>query len=230
MNCLEFRRQLAIEPRSAQADFVAHRAACSRCADAQQRALGFEQALGRALAVPAPPQLADSILLAQATAEQQRIRRMRRNGLLALAASTLLAVGLGVQTHASPLAKLAVKHLNKEAFVLGLSTPIADDDVRKAFAENGVTLGRVPSGVSFVYCCPVGDYHSVHVVMPEADGAVTVLYLNEHAVDARLQTKQDGWQVRAVPLAHGTLVLLAHGAGQFDRVEADWRAVLETSA
>jgi len=231
MNCLEFRRQLAIAPRSTQADFVAHRAACARCADAQQRALAFEQALGRALAVPAPAQLADSILLAQATAEQQRARRLRRRaGLFALAASVLLAFGIGVETHASPLAKLAVKHLNKEAFVLGLSSPIAADDVRKAFADNGVTLARVPTGVSFVYCCPVGNYHSVHLVMPETDGAVTVLYLSENAVAERLQTKQDGWQVRAVPLAHGTLVLLAHGSAQFDRVEADWRAALDVSA
>jgi len=230
MNCLEFRRQLAIEPRCTQADFVVHRAACARCAEAQQRALAFEQALGRALAVPAPAQLADQILLAQATVEQQRARRLRRNGLLALAASALLALGIGFESHASPLAKLAVKHLNKEAFVLGMSSPIADDDVRKEFAKNGVTLARVPAGVSFVYCCPVGEYHSVHLVMPETDGAVTVLYLTENAAATRLQTTQDGWQVRAVPLAHGTLVLLAHGTTQFDRVEADWRAALETSA
>jgi len=32
-----------------------------------------------------------------------------------------------------------------------------------------------------------------------------------------------------VPLAHGTLVLLAHDAGQFDRIENQWRRALQNA-
>jgi hypothetical protein len=231
MNCLEFRRQLSIDPQCAAADFVRHRQECARCAEALERASAFEGALRNALAVPVPPQLADSILLAQATGEEvQRTRRRRRGELLAFAAAILIAVGVLVQSEASALASLAVQHLNKEAFVLAMSQPIADDEVRKAFAENGIRLEQVPAGISFVYCCPVGRYHSVHLVMPQQEGPLTVLYLTEDAAKQREDKLVDGWHVRSVPLAHGTLVLLAHDARHFDQIESTWRATLDKSA
>jgi len=231
MNCLDFRRQLSIDPQSAAADFARHRQECPRCAEALERALAFEGTLRNALDVPVPGQLADSILLAQATGEEvQRSRRRRRGEWLAFAAVLLLAVGVLIQSEASALASIAVQHLNKEAFVLAMNQPISDDEVRKAFAENGISLGSVPAGISFVYCCPVGRYHSVHMVMPEHEGPLTVLYLTEDAAKQREDKLVDGWQVRSVPLAHGTLVLLAHDARHFDEVEHTWRTALEKSA
>ena len=86
MNCLEFRRQLGIDPHSSAAGFVRHRQDCPRCAEAATRALGFESALRRALRVEAAPQLAESILLAQATQQNRRQALLQRSGLLALAA------------------------------------------------------------------------------------------------------------------------------------------------
>jgi len=231
MNCLDFRRQLNIDPQTAAADFARHRQECARCAEALERAVGFEGELRRALQIPVPMQLADSILLAQATSEQRlRMRRRRGGAVLGIAAALLLAIGIGMQTQASPLAALAVQHLNKEAFILPMTQPIADDEVRKAFAESGINLPNVPGGISFVYCCPVGPYHSVHLVMPQHEGPLTVLYLTEDAVKAREQVTKDGWRVRSVPLAHGTLVLLAHDDSHFDQVENVWRAALGNSA
>ena len=231
MNCLDFRRQLNIDPLSAAAEFMRHRQECPRCAEALERALAFESNLRRALLVPVPAQLADSVLLAQATGEQRlRARRRRGGAVLAIAAALLLAIGVGMQTKVSPLATLAVKHLNKEAFILPMTQPIADDEVRKAFAESGINLAAVPAGISFVYCCPVGPYHSVHLVMPQHEGPMTVLYLTEDAAKQREEVTRDGWRVRSVPLAHGTLVLLAHDATRFDQVENAWRTALEKSA
>lgn len=230
MNCLDFRRQLNIDPHSVAAGFVRHRQECLRCAAVHERALGFEGTLRDALAVPVPVQLADSILLAQATRQQRQRERLRNGGLLALAAGVALAVGIGLRSQAWMLPTLAVDHLRKEAFVLAMSQPIDDEEVRKAFAESGVALDHVPAGISFVYCCPFAGYHSVHLVMPENTGPVTVLYLTEDAVKQREDFTRQGWQGRSVPLAHGTLVLLAHDTSHFDQVESAWRSALEHAA
>src|SRR5690348_12909032 len=122
MNCLEFRRQLGVDPQSAAADFVRHRQECARCAEAAARAMEFEAALRRALNVEPATQLAESILLAQAT-QQQRGRRvwMRRGGLLALAATLVLAVGMGMRVEARPLSAQAVDHLHGEPEALKLT-------------------------------------------------------------------------------------------------------------
>ena len=59
MNCVEFRRQLAIDPQATAADFVQHRAECPRCAEAHARSLAFENDFARALNIAVPAQLAD---------------------------------------------------------------------------------------------------------------------------------------------------------------------------
>jgi len=230
MNCLDFRRQLNIDPHDEAAEFARHRQECARCAEAHERALSFEQTLTKALHVPVPAQLADSILLAHATRQQQQSeKRLRRGGVLALAASILLGFGIiAMHGEAKPLPQLMVEHLNKEAFVLAMRQPVSDGEVRTAFTESGIALTSVPEGISFVYCCPVGSYHSVHLVMPEREGPVTVLYLVEDVVKQRENFVQDGWRGRAVPMAHGTLVLLARDSSDFDQIESSWRAALDS--
>jgi hypothetical protein len=229
MNCLEFRRRLGIDPQCSEVDFVRHRQECARCAEASDRANGFEASLQRALAIAPPQQLAESILLVQATRQQQERRKYRRGAMLALAAAVVLAFGIGMRITAHPLAAVAVEHLNKEAEVLGMTKAVADSEVQEAFAYRGVTLDKVPTGISFVACCPVGRYESVHMVMPQADGPVTVLYLTNDRHEQRKDFAQDGWIGRSVPLAHGTLVLLAHDSSHFDQMENLWRTTLQNS-
>jgi hypothetical protein len=230
MNCLEFRRQLGIDPLSGAADFVSHRQECARCADAAARALEFESALRRALSVEPTTQLAESILLAQATQQQRRRQTyLRRGGLLALAAMLVLAVGVGMRVEASPLSAQAIEHItHKEQGAFSLTAPVASDAVRQAFATRGISLPHdIPSGISYVACCPVGRHLSVHMVMPESNGPVTILYVVDDRVQQREDFQRDGWNGRMVPLGHGTLILLARESGQFDQVEAAWRATLQ---
>ena len=230
MNCLEFRRQLLIDPRATEADFQHHARECGRCAEAQVRALAFESSLQAALSVPAPAQLAESILLHQATEQQRNRQRLRRGGgLLALAAGVVLAFGVGLHLQAQPLPEIVVDHLQHEAFVLSMTKPVAAEQVRQAFASLGVTVGELPADISFVGCCPVGRYSSVHLLMPGSNGPVTVLYLTDDRFEARKDFVREGWLGRSVPLAHGTLVLLAHDAGQFDRIENQWRRALQNA-
>jgi hypothetical protein len=231
MNCLEFRRQVNIDPQCSEADFVRHRQECPRCADALERAGAFEASMRQALAVPLPSQLAESILLAQATQQQHQRQRYQRGGaLLAMAAAVVLAFGIGMRVQAEPLQVLAVDHMNHEAEALGMTKPVSDSDVRKAFAERGIVLNKVPADISFVYCCPVGRYKSVHMVMPQNDGPVTVLYLTDDNREAHKDFTQSGWSGRSVPMAHGTLVMLGHDASHFDQIENVWRTALQSAA
>jgi hypothetical protein len=229
MNCLEFRRQLGVDPLSSGADFVGHRQECARCAEAAARAVEFEAALRRALNVAPSTQLAESILLAQAT-QQQRGRRIwiRRGGLLALAAMLVLAVGVGMRVEASPLSAQAVEHLRGEPEALTLSQPVPAESVREAFAKRGIALRHDVSGeVVFVGCCPMGRHPTVHMVMPGNTGPVTVIYVVDDRAKQSEDFQRDGWRGRSVPLGNGTLILLARDSGQFDRIEAEWRTALQ---
>ena len=226
MNCLEFRRQLGSDPQAADAAFLRHRAECARCAEASAHAAGFEAALRRALQVEPSPQLAESILLAQATQQNRRHAYLRRGGLLALAATLVLAIGVGMRVEAKPLSTQAVEHLREEAEVLSAVKPLSAESVRAAFAQRGLTLSQVPGGVAFVGCCPMGRHLTVHMVMPEADGPVTVIYVVDRGSSRREDFQRDGWHGRSLPLGNGTLILLARDTDHFDSVESAWRAAL----
>lgn len=230
MNCLEFRRQLNIDPHGKAPDFLRHRQECPRCAQAQERAIAFEASLQHALAITVPPQLAESILLAQAT-EQHRQRRtyLRRGGMFAIAAAVVLAIGIGIYLRPASLATLAVDHVMApgEHFALTLTKDVTDDDVRQAFEKRGVKVQQIPAGISYVQCCPVGRFTSVHMVMPGKDGPVSVFYVNnDRAAEAHHFTR-DGMQGRSVPMGNGTLVLVAQNASQFDHLESEWRSALQ---
>ena len=192
--------------------------------------MDFEKAIRSALDVPVSEKLAESILLAQATNAQQRHRQFRRRATwTAAAAGIVLAFGIGLRLQAKPLPELAINHLKKEAFLLGKTQPISDDLIRKAFDTFGVTMRDIPAGASFVACCPVGKYVSVHLVVPESEGPVTVLYLVDDHSEQHQDFIKEGWFGRAVPLAHGTLVLIGHDAAHFDQLETSWRNALQTA-
>jgi len=227
MNCIEFRRQLGIDPHTAVAGFVRHRQECARCADAAARATEFEAALRHALHVAPSPQLAESILLAQATQQNRRQAYLRRGGLLALAATLALAVGIGMRVEAKPLSAQAVEHLREEAEVLTSVKPLPSESVRAAFAQRGLKLSHVPEGVAFVGCCPMGRHLTVHMVMPEGDGPVTVIYVVDRGSSRREDFQRDGWHGRSLPLGNGTLILLARDTDHFDGVETLWRDALQ---
>jgi hypothetical protein len=227
MNCLDFRRRLGAEPHCNDADFLRHRQDCPGCAEAQARALAFEQTLRQALAVPPPAELAEAVLLAHAT-RQQRLRRVyRRGALLALAASLVLAFGIGLRVEARPLTDQAVEHLRAEAVTLTFTQPVTAQAVRDAFASRGLALREVPDGITFVACCPMGRHRTVHLVMSGEGGAVSVIYVVDVRTGAREDFQHGGWQGRSVPLGAGTLILLAQDGSRFDAVERAWRAALD---
>jgi len=229
VNCVEFRRQLAIEPQATAADFVRHRTECPRCAEAQARALAFEGELVRALSVAVPAQLAEAILLAQTTAERRRRTNLRRASMFAIAAALVLAIGVaGMRAEAKPLSVQAVEHLHSEEEVLALTAPVPAAEVVRTFAERGVTLKQVPDGISFVAPCPVGasKHRSVHLVMPTEDGPLTVIYIVDQKVATAADFERDGLRGRSLPLGSGTLILLARTSAEFGRAEAQWRAAI----
>ena len=232
MDCLEFRRRLGSEPRLRDGAALAHQRGCASCADAAARAQAFDAALARALAVPVPDGLAERILLAQLTGARRDGRRRRRAGWLALAAAASLALAFGIarkpQLEPASLQELVVAHVNgPERVVMQQITPVPAAAVERAFANRGVALQSVPDGVTYVHECPVGDYRSVHMVMPEHGAPVSVLYIVDHRAAAPGDFQRAALRGREVSIADGTLVLLAQADSRFDAIERSWRNAIE---
>lgn len=235
MDCLEVRRQLGCEPARVEDALQQHLADCAECAAAADEAQAFERRLDAALAVPLPDGLAARILAAQQAQPVASGGRLRRGAWLsfAAAAALLLAVGIVLQRQragATGLPDLVAAHVSgpHEHAALALTTPVAPAEVVQAFADRGVTLAAAPpADVAYVSECPIGRWKSVHMVMPQAGGPVSVVYVVDHRVGAQAAFHRGGLDGREVPLAGGTLVLVARDDARFDAVERDWRNAIE---
>jgi hypothetical protein len=235
MDCLEFRRLLGSDPRVADAAARAHLESCARCQDAYARAQAFDARIAQALAIALPEGLADRVLLAQLTGERQRRVGGLRYGWIALAAAAALVVAIGIVRREGAvgpaLPDLVIEHVNgEERTALALRAPVPAGDVEHAFADRGVHLASVPDGISYVHKCPVGDYRTVHMVMPRNDQPVSVVYVTHYHAPGMTNFERGALRGREVPIADGTLVMLAESAASFDTLEHAWRDALEGPA
>ncbi|HEY3520146.1 MAG TPA: DUF3379 family protein [Rhodanobacteraceae bacterium] len=234
MDCLEFRRRLAAEPRVRDPDFVAHRDSChAGCTEAWWRAQKLERRIENALAVDAPGQLAERVLLAQATQARARTRLWRSG--LALAASLVLAASIGIfgwnrTAGADPLPAISVAHLHAESFALASTQPIAEKLVREEFAARGLALHAMPADAVFVRDCDLGSYRTVHMVFRVDGEPVTAMYFIGHEIASAREFDRGGWRGREVPMGKGTLLLLGADARGFAAVERSMGDALQGPA
>ncbi len=235
MDCLEFRRLLGSEPRVTDAAARAHLEHCPRCQEAYSRAQAFDARIAQAMTVALPEGFADRILLAQLTGERRRRSVGFRYGWMALAAAAALVIAIGIVRRegasGNSLADLVVAHVNgEERDALKLRTPVAASAVESAFNDRGVHLVSVPDGISYVHKCPVANYRTVHMVMPREDQPVSVLYVTSYRAPAATNFEHGSLRGREVPIAGGTLVMVAENADSFDALEHVWRNAIEGPA
>lgn len=230
MNCLEYRRQLGADPRRETPEMQAHRRECHGCSSHHALALGFELQLRRSLAVAAPDGLAERILLAQATQERQENGSQRRYLGWAMTAAVLLVAVVGVigLSPGPAFADAMVEHVQHEPGAFLTRLPLPESEVLRRFSQRGVKVpGALPAGITYVSACPVGSMLTVHMVMAQADGPVTVIYVSHHRENARDDFRKADVVGRSVPMGEGTLVLMAATDTRFDAVENAWRQSLQ---
>lgn len=229
MNCLEFRRAIAVQPRELDARARQHREECPRCAQAFAEAMRFEALLDRSLAIAVPAELPDHILLRQTTQTRQRSSG-RRHLVWRIAAGLLLSGGIGgvswlALAPQETLAAMAVEHLSHEPMALTAQGVVPGVKVYESFERLGVALKRSPGAISYLRICPLGAKQSLHMVMQRPGGAVTLMFV-PGATGKRRDFAEDDVLGREVPVGNGALLMLASSRSDFDSIEAEFRAAL----
>lgn len=159
--------------------------------------------------------------------------RRRQGAWLALAAAAVLVVALGLthwRANADSLPALAIAHVvaPDERDALDLKTPLPRADVEATFAARGVHLvAAPPANVAYVAKCGLGGAPIVHMVMPEAGGPVSVMYVPGARERANENLRRDDLVARAVPMDHGALVMVAREDREFATIENAWRNAIE---
>jgi Protein of unknown function (DUF3379) len=201
---------------------AAHLAHCPQCSLFQQQMRRMEQDLVRLMSVPLPPR-ADTRVLPLPVGRRGGPAVKRGPGLLALAASLLLCVGLGVMFWAlrpqPSLASGVIRHIEWESDSWSAVAPMTATATAAVLAGAGVSLDPADMTVTYARICLFHGHWVPHLVVRTAAGPVTVMVLRQEHISGRQSFRQNGYSGTLVPTAAGgTLAVVAQGEADMDAV------------
>lgn len=205
MNCRDFRRAAGADPGHLPAEAEAHRAGCPDCTRYYTEIVELEARLVRALSVPVPE------------ARGAKVRAFAARGRwLALAASVLVAVGIGaagwlVLVPAS-LAADVVEHMRGEPDAWNATTPATDAALEASLQRGNAWFTKMPGRFVYVQSCFFRGRHVPHLVMQTAEGPITLLILRHERVRERQEFDEGGYRGVLLPVEDGSVAVVTHGA------------------
>lgn len=222
MTCLEARREITAAPGWPSEALHRHVAECKNCARALWREQGFDRRLREALSVPVPEELPERLLLAQTTRHRGRLRRP----FMALAASLMLALALGVTwqlgvrpvSEAQALNQYVAAHLEHEPESLTTTTPVNLGTVEKLLNLYGLHLSGEVGNIVYARRCPTPNGTGVHLVVRTAEGPVTFIYMPEQRVGSRVIVDTNGHSGYVTQFGEGAAALVGTPSEAFEAV------------
>ncbi|MDX1487842.1 MAG: DUF3379 family protein [Acidiferrobacterales bacterium] len=211
MNCLEFRRHCLADPASQEAEFIAHRRNCQRCAEFAADVAQLDRKIAEALQVDVPDHLSSRIVLRQSLYRDQQHQKRRR--LYALAASVIVAIGLTVAlvlTNRGPsLDQRVLAHIDLERELLSTREAVTHAKLVRVLKSAGAELVGDLGDVQHASLCPLSEHGGAHLVFDGRKGPVIVLLLPKEFVAAptAIHIKEMGGLV--LPTGNGSMALVS---------------------
>ncbi len=213
MDCANYRRSVLADPRDENPQLRAHRESCTDCREYTLRLLRFEGRLERALRVTAAAGPAMVVPLRRPETLDS-VRRRRRRGWLAMAASVLIAVvvagGLWLGTSGPSLAADVVAHMAEEPGAWARTdVPVPAPDLALVLQNTHLRLKPDAMMVSYAASCLFRGHRVPHLVVQTSMGPVTVMVLVHQSVAKAVPFDEEGYRGVIVPVpGHGTLAVL----------------------
>ena len=201
-----------------------HLAQCPECTLFQQQMRRMDHDLVRLMAAPLPPRADTRVVSlpvvprAKPKAESELFPR-----LMALAASVVLSVGVGILFWAlrpqPSLAAGVLDHVALESASWSQTTPMTAAATATVLAGAGVSLDASDTTVTYARSCLFKGHWVPHLVVRTAGGPVTVMVLRQEHIAARQSFRQNGYSGILIPTpAGGTLAVIVQGDPNLDDV------------
>ena len=224
MNCLEFRRQVLIDPLGHDEAGVQHEADCPTCA-AFARDARIKEIRLRALLqeVTAPEGLAERVQLAVHFEERAE---SHRRWWYAAAAGVFLAIGASMislwtttlERSGLALAQSVVNHIEDEASHLREALPVSAGRIERVFARFGAELAGDIGQVNFAAECLMRARNGVHLVLPGKRGPITVFYMPGEMTDRVLAVNSSRFAGEIVPTRWGSIAVVGENGESLEGI------------
>ena len=201
-----------------------HLAQCPECTLFQQQMRRMDHDLARLMAAPLPARADTRVrALPRVARAKPRPPAQRFESLMALAASVVLAVGVGLLFWTlrpqTSLAAGVLGHVALESDSWSKVTPMTAAATDAVLAGAGVSVDGADTTVTYARSCLFKGHWVPHLVVRTATGPVTVMVLRQEHIAARQSFRQNGYSGILVPSpAGGTLAVIVQGDPDLDEV------------
>ena len=214
MDFSEFIRQLGADPGNRDPEFLRARQSSPEFLQAAEEADALEEKLVRAVDLPVPDDLQESILAISKdeAATSGNVPWWRS---MALAAGILIAVGAAGVTWnlsrgwESVEVYVADHYQHDGAGLVAKAGNRTTSDVRKIFSRFDVeATPALADIISVIKYCPTPDGKGVHMVLNTDEGPVTVIYMPNTEVSDHETLEFEGMRALLVSLDKGSAVII----------------------
>ncbi len=201
-----------------------HLAQCPECTLFQQQMQRMDRDLARLMAAPLPPRSDTRVVSLPLVARAKpRLASQHFENLMALAASVVLAVGVGLLFWTlrpqTSLAAGVLGHVALEPDSWSQVTPMTAAATDAVLAGAGVSLDTSDTTVTYALSCLFNGHWVPHLVVRTASGPVTVMVLRQEHIAARQSFRQNGYSGILVPSpGGGTLAVIVQGDPDLDEI------------
>lgn len=226
MNLLEFKRRLMTEPGDRSPEMRDARAAGDEFTRAALESDRFELLLKKALKVPPPPGLGESIILRQSIESQslERGRSGRRMWPELTAVAAVLALAVAIATVTMLPGKTSMgevrehvawhwSHDGVQVLAASVGGLQADpDQVQQVLSQFGVQVEPgLLSQVRLTKVCPTPGGAGAHIVLTTAGGPVTLFYMPQTRLPSSPASipLDGGMEATALNVERGSVVVIA---------------------
>ncbi|HEY6453798.1 MAG TPA: DUF3379 family protein [Steroidobacteraceae bacterium] len=220
----EARLLIGAAPGSVSPMLAEHLAHCSQCTLFLQQMQRMDRDLSRLFAAALGQRSDTRIRTLRLEPPARTVPVAQRfSGLIALAASLILAIGLGIVFWAlrpqPSLAAGVLDHVTRESASWSEVTPMTAAATSAVLAGAHVWLDPTDTTVTYARSCLFNGHWVPHLVVRTAAGPVTIMVLNQEHVAARQSFRQNGYSGILVPApGGGTLAVIARGDSDLDAV------------
>lgn len=219
MNCLEFRREMLVEPRRAGEEAGAHARTCAACEKFRRSAVAMEEEIRAAAAVPLPGELIDRALAATTRRRPAPGRRA-----FAMAAALLLAIAVGAGAfwvgRDDPWARAGIDFVVDEEANAILTSKSADPkELAAVMRAMKVRLPQQVGEVRYIGICPFQGTIAHHVIIITPQGKATLLLFPEKPVETRGTAVARGLRSIVAPAPVGSVAIITTSSTGLKRLE-----------
>jgi hypothetical protein len=116
------------------------------------------------------------------------------------------------------LAHEVVAHVQEEPLSWGKTAPVTSEDLNRVLRKDGISVDSASGDVVYAQRCLFRGHGVPHLVVKTARGPVTVMILRYVDVKRPEHFQESGMTGVISPAPHGSIAVLARGAGDIDDV------------